>query len=102
MLTLLVATTVFSQVPEWQSEIVLKADYGDAEDEFGFEGITDREDTSPVNAFYIGAEYIYWRSFPEQYQSIRSFRKIFTDDLDKVEAEWPRSTSPGCNRFIGL
>ena len=47
------------QVPEWKSEVVFRADYGNKEDEYGFEGIVEVEDTSPIGVFYISTEYVY-------------------------------------------
>jgi len=59
LLLLFVSVGTNDQIPEWKSEVVIKADYGDEEDEYGFEGIVEVEDTSPVSAFYIDYDNIY-------------------------------------------
>lgn len=59
ILLFLMPAAAIAQVPEWQCEVVVKADYGDEKDEYGFEGITERTDTSPVIELYITSEYVY-------------------------------------------
>ena len=53
--------SLYDQVPEWQSEVVIKADYGYEEDEYGYEGILESkyEDESPVKALYVDDTNIY-------------------------------------------
>jgi hypothetical protein len=50
-----------SQVPEWQPKIIIRAAYGDKENEYGYSGVTKwREDgESPAWLFYVGDKNIY-------------------------------------------
>ena len=54
-----IAITACAQVPELQPELVFKAKYGDAEDEYGYVGIVERDDTNPVNKFYVSTDRIF-------------------------------------------
>jgi len=59
IIALFIAFTACSQIPELQPELVFKANYGDSEDEYGYVGIVERDDSSPVAKLYVSTDRIY-------------------------------------------
>ena len=51
---------LFADPIEWQMEVLVKADYGDEADDYGYEGIEKSyQDTSPIGPIYMGQDYIF-------------------------------------------
>jgi hypothetical protein len=59
LVAILVPTELVAQVPEWHREVVVRADYGDKQDEYGCQGVAQKEEISPVQVFYVGDKRIY-------------------------------------------
>lgn len=60
-LALALASCCMAEVPEWRSTVVVRAEYGDGEDQFCYEGVVERHPPSdqPIPCFYVGDEGIF-------------------------------------------
>lgn len=62
LMVLLAPAELIAQVPEWHREVVVRANYGDKQDEYGYAGIADKkepEGIGPVSVFYVGDKNIW-------------------------------------------
>jgi hypothetical protein len=59
LLAILIPAELAAQVPEWHREVLIRASYGDKQDEYGYAGVSQKEEISPVSVFYVGEKNIY-------------------------------------------
>jgi hypothetical protein len=59
LVAILAPAGLVAQVPEWHREVLIRASYGDKQDEYGCAGVSQKEEIGPVSVFYVGEKNIY-------------------------------------------
>ena len=86
-LIVLVASSCMAQVPEWRSTVVVRAEYGDREDQFCYEGVVENHPPSdqPIPCFYVGDEGIF---IVDRYQHNIKVFDLSGDFQRAISLEW--------------
>jgi hypothetical protein len=79
---------VIAEIPLWKTEVLVKANYGDKEFDYGFKGISERADTSPIGEFYISSEAIY---IFDRFQSNVKIYDFSGGFIQTISTRWPIS-----------
>jgi hypothetical protein len=86
-LLVLLASSCMAQVPEWRSTVVVKAGYGDSEDQFCYEGVVENHPPSdqPIPCYYVGDEGIF---IVDRYQHNIKVFDLSGDFQRAISLEW--------------
>lgn len=85
---LLLPGSLIAEIPVWQPEVLVKANYGDLEFEYGYDNITETGDTSPVSDFYIGSDAIY---LFDLFQNNVKIYDLDGEFIRTITTKWPIS-----------
>jgi len=80
--------SLIAEIPIWEPEVLIKANYGDLEFEYGYDDITETGDTSPVSDFHIGSDAIYIYDF---FQNNVKIYDLDGEFIRAISTNWPIS-----------